>query len=163
MKTIHLTQGKRAVVDDEDYERVEAFTWCAVSTVCSRRIIWYAMSRSQGRRSLMHRVILGISDRRVLVDHRDGDGLNNRRDNLRPCTTRQNALARHTTQAISGLRGVHFDGRYRRRPWIVYVRGDGRARYVGCFATRREAAAAWAVAASAAYGEFANVIPPAND
>jgi hypothetical protein len=84
MKTIPLTQGKVAIVDDEDYERISSHKWYAQKTV---RGGWYAARRGETTKGkwetfYLHREILRVS-MHPEVDHIDGDGLNNQRSNLR--------------------------------------------------------------------------------
>ena len=95
MKTIELTQGYIALVDDADFDRVSAHKWYA--NVDRRRGKVYAYRKTHGphdkRKSIyLHRVLLGVSDPKVRVDHDDGNGLNNQRYNLRPCTNGQNNM-----------------------------------------------------------------------
>jgi hypothetical protein len=115
-KRIPLTQGKFALVDDADFERVNQFKWCA------HRIgnTWYATrsKKSKGERwlVLMHRFILGVTDRKVKVDHRDRDGLNNCRHNLREATHAENMHnSRRRVNNTTGYKGVYLNrrtGRY---------------------------------------------------
>ena len=91
MKLIALTKGKFAKVDAEDFERLSAFKWRVYSRKGHDTI--YAV-RSQydyetGKTSQisMHREIMGIEGR---IDHKNHDGLDNRKSNLRPCTHSQN-------------------------------------------------------------------------
>ena len=91
MREIPLTQDKVALIDDEDYERIAAHKWCAIRD----RSQWYAARNTQrdGRNTTvrMHREILGLSlGDGMETDHRNGDGLDNRRDNLRVATHAQN-------------------------------------------------------------------------
>lgn len=105
---IQLTQGQSALVSSEDYEAVAANKWHAV--LCQRR--WYA------RRSLkvagkmkviyMHRQIMGLGGDKEIVDHINGDGLNNTRQNLRITTYSQNNMNIQVTRAKTGIRGVYL-------------------------------------------------------
>lgn len=93
MKTIPLTKGKVALVDDQDYERVAAYRWCA-SQEGRKGLKWYAIrwEYKEGRRIKirLHRFILdvppGTLDDRV-VHHKDDDGLNCQRENLQVVAT----------------------------------------------------------------------------
>jgi len=93
MREIKLTKGQIALVDDADYEGLSKIKWCA--TLCSYayrqgtvkpKDKYYAKN---GKYGYMHRMLMNYPDGMV-VDHIDGDGLNNRRENLRIITTRQN-------------------------------------------------------------------------
>lgn len=87
MKEIELTQGKVALVSDEDYERVNNHKWCTNGGPDN----YYAKRGVKGVTQMMHRFILGleIGDKRQ-VDHSDMNGLNNQRENIRICSTGEN-------------------------------------------------------------------------
>lgn len=97
MKEISLTQGKVAIVDDEDFEYLNRWKWHARKNGQT----WYALRskswRIQGKRYgitiPMHRVIMGAPEGRV-IDHLNRDGLDNRRSNLRVTTFEENARNR---------------------------------------------------------------------
>ena len=101
MREIPLTQGRVAIVDDEDYEALNAFKW----NMSRRAHTVYAgrhARRKDGRctREYMHRVVLAMKLRRPLAkgeqtDHINGEGLDNRRENLRLATRSQNLYNRH--------------------------------------------------------------------
>jgi hypothetical protein len=80
MKYIPLTQGYEAIVDDEDYDSLVLHKWHILKVADLR----YARRKSYPTYQdvLMHRQILGVTDRSLDVDHKDGNGLNNRRENL---------------------------------------------------------------------------------
>ena len=103
MKTIPLTQGKVALVDDSDYEFLVNYgSWCADLTVSSG--IYYATCRRDYFNIKMHRLLLPNAK---MVDHKDGNGLNNQRNNLRSCTRSQNlANSKLRSDGASGYKGV---------------------------------------------------------
>lgn len=99
--------GLVALVDDEDYEWLNQWTWTAVST--HRRNGGYAMRIANSKTTLMHRLILGAPEG-AEVDHINGNGLDNRRSNLRLATRRQGlANRRRFKNNKSGFKGVQFD------------------------------------------------------
>ncbi|MGN8022187.1 AP2 domain-containing protein [Phyllobacterium sp. 22229] len=101
----------------------------------------------------MHRVILGITDER-LVDHVDRNGLNNRRSNLREANRTQNIANTGPYKGnISGFKGVSYDKE--RNLWKAQIRVEGRSKCIGRFVTPEEAARAYDELAFAAWGEFA--------
>jgi len=110
---------------------------------------------SRVRRSVaMHREILelDVSDNR-LVDHRDGNGLNNTRSNLRICDATRNAFNNKRQLPPSGFRGVHFDRATGK--WVAQIKIDGTKRHIGGFRTPEEAGRAYDAAVIAVAGEFA--------
>lgn len=136
-----LTQGFVAIVDDEDFERLLQLdrSWC----VAKRRHTNYAkrFQKDGSRRRViyMHRWILQAPDG-IEVDHISGDGLDNRRENLRLATPRQNSENRTgPTRSASGYRGVRGVGV---GSFQAYVNTGNRQISVGCWGTPEEAAAA---------------------
>src|SRR6185369_10082175 len=107
MKRIKLTQGKCALVDDEDFERVSQFKWVADK---DKNNLWYASRHfplGNGKRTTqkMHTFILNGLKK---VDHKNSDGLDNQKHNLRPATTSQNGAnrrkqARKTSSVFKGV------------------------------------------------------------
>lgn len=92
----------------------------------------------------------------VIVDHIDGDGLNNCRSNLRVATAAGNARNRRKSQRSPGYKGVMYDPKGKRH-WRAYIRCDGKKRHLGSFATAQEAAMAYNRAAITLFGEFARL------
>ena len=107
MKTIALTQGFVALVDDEDFDRVSAFKWSATKTktnVYAVRKVQTPLGRTTSQ--LLHRFIMEVTNPRVQVDHKDHNGLNNQRDNLRPGVCGENCGNRRKTRGASQFKGV---------------------------------------------------------
>jgi len=163
MRVIFLTRGKFAKVDDADYDWLNQWKWHARNS----RDTWYAArttsmdAEGTQRCILMHRELaaqLGLE----MVDHRNGDGLDNQRHNLRPCSRAQNAANRkiHKNNQ-SGFRGVRFDSGKYRLPWRADIQASGKREYLGNFACPAEAARAYNERATALFGDFArlNTIP----
>ncbi len=161
MKLILLTQGKYAQVDDKDYEYLMQWKWHYNTTSLSG----YAM-RSTGNkkgRPLMHRIILGITDSSIKIDHADGDGLNNQRYNLRIATLSQNAANRKkvSNKTVSKHKGVALlvdnrIGRNNKQTWYAHCCKDG-IRYIRYCKTEEEAAVSYNVMALGLFGEFAKL------
>jgi len=110
MKEIALTQGKVALVDAVDYERLMQWKWCILTAPHT----FYAIRnvrRPHAKRTVMymHRLILNTPDT-METDHRNGDGLDNRRTNLRICTKQENCRNRKMqSNNTSGFKGVYWD------------------------------------------------------
>ena len=159
-REIRLTKGFVTLVDDADYEWLSQWKWCVGGSVKKR----YAMRgvREPGRRGksartvLMHRVIMQAPSG-AEVDHRDGDGLNNCRSNLRFATrSGQTANAKITRGSTSKYRGVSLQ-RPSVRKWRAAITVAGQAKVIGSFLTEEEAARAYDKAAQRHFGEFARL------
>lgn len=101
MKSVTLSNGMTALVDDEDFDLVSAIRWHAVQRRNSR----YAQAMHNGKTVLMHRLVMSAGKGRI-VDHINGNGLDNRRENLRFATTAQNRANSNVAWGRSQYRGV---------------------------------------------------------
>ena len=139
MKSIKLTQWKYAIVDNDVYERVGKLRWYAWQHPNTGT--WYAARSEKGRRVHLHRAILN-APRNLHVDHINGNGLDNRRSNLRLATTAQNNQNRDKYKNnTTGYKGVSQQRGRRRFRAQIYV--NGRAIYLGWYETAIEAALAY--------------------
>jgi hypothetical protein len=152
MKTIPLSKGKVAIVDDEHFAAVNQHKW----TLHAKGYA-YRQTRRNGKTIsvLMHRFIMELAGRELgrLIDHANGDRLDNRASNLRPATPSQNgANSKLNRNNKSGYRGVsrHKDGR-----WVAAIKINGRKRHLGLFDTAPQAARVYDRDALAEWGEFA--------
>ena len=145
MKKIKLTQGKVAIVDDEDFEGLNQVKWYADRN----RNTWYAVRnfrRADGGRTLelMHRRILNAPIGKM-VDHHNGDGLDDRRENLRLCTTSVNRQNQHTICGTSKYQGVTWDKRNKK--WRAEIRINKKKIHIGRYKSEGLAAVAYNIAA----------------
>ena len=133
--------------DAEDAEKIAAFQWHIVTD--KTRDTLYLRSTKQTGAISFHRLVMGFPEEDL--DHRDGNGLNNQKDNLRPTTHQKNCFNRRKRigQYTSPYKGVCF--RIKTNRWLTQLNG----KHVGSYATELEAAQAYNIAASAAHGEFA--------
>jgi hypothetical protein len=156
MKTIALTHGLVARVDDDDFEDLNSRHWFANREYSG----YYAVSQDPGGKQYrMHRVILGITDPGVNVDHRDGDTLNNQRYNLRPCTDSQNGANRKiSSNNKSGYKGVHWNKAMGR--WAAQIQWHNKVYTLGYHSDPLEAARAYDRRALQIFGEFARTNLP---
>lgn len=154
MQEIKLTQGKIALVDDEDYERLNQFKWCANRN----RKKWYAQRgvwiNSKVKTIKMHRVILNTS-KEMEVDHINGDGLDNRKLNLRNCSNQQNQCNRrlpHKNNKL-GIKGVRWNKNAKK--FHAKIQVNGKTIHLGYFNVLGDADSAYRKAEEKYFGEFA--------
>ena len=156
MKHIKLSRGKSAIVDDMDFESLNAFKWSLTVGKTGKMYAHRRAGKPKKRLISMHRVIMGIDDKpgTVTVDHLNGDGLDNRRENLRVCTLGENSRNLHRAWGKYGLRGVRqeLNGKWRAR-----IRHNYKLFDVGTFDTERDAAVAYAFASKLFHGEFGSL------
>lgn len=148
MKYIELTQGKRAIVDDADCDMLMQHKWYAVNN----NNHWYASTRLRNRGGIipMHRLLLDIPQG-IECDHINHDGLDNRRSNIRPCTTSQNQQNRLLIFGSSKYKGVSW----KRGAWEAGIRKDGKWSYLGRYETEDDAALAYNLYAMTLFKEYA--------
>jgi hypothetical protein len=155
MKTIKLTKGRIALVDDVDYERINVHKWHVNEG--SKAPTFYAARQSprvNGRQTLirMHHEILGVPSY-VRIDHKNRDALDNRRSNLRVATAQQNASNRKMQcNNSSGYRGVSKHKLTHK--WYAYINFKGERRHLGVFPSAMAAHRAYKHAARHLYREF---------
>lgn len=157
MKTIPLSRGMLAIVDDEDYERLCSFNWFAYegnSTFYAQRHK-LGVNRNESRPFiLMHREILNVVDPSILVDHIDGNGLNNQKSNLRECNRSQNKQNGKVYKCSkTGYRGVTY--RKDLNKFRSKISFNGKEIHLGYFKTAIEAAQERDKKAIELHGEFA--------
>lgn len=155
---VPLSQGKVAVIDFAD-RWVLKYNWSAVNCGKSGRELWYAQAyvpdgfNGQKNGVRMHRLIIGALPGQQ-CDHKSGDGLDNRRDNLRVASPSRNCQnKRKSPTAISSkFKGVTISGKIKRQARIMV---GGKRLHLGTFNSDEEAARAYDEAAIRYYGQFA--------
>lgn len=152
MKEIKLTKGQVALVDDGDFDWLSQWTWLAheLKRTC------YAY-RSGAPLTYMHRLILGLEPGDGLqCDHRDGNGLNNQRHNIRVCTVLENSWNKHRRhRGKSGLMGVCE----RNGKWRCRVGKNKKNAVYKTFATKEEAIRCYNETVLRLRGEYAVLNP----
>jgi AP2-like factor, euAP2 lineage len=158
MKEIALTKEKIAYVDDDDYDRIQQYSWAAVDN----KHTWYAKGvwkDASGNRKLiyMHRFILDAPPEKC-VDYIDHNGLNNQKSNLRLCSYSENMRNLRSKRGVSKYKGVYLNPTNNR--WFAQIR-DGKGFALGTYDSEEDAARAYNIAAKQIFGEFAflNDIP----
>ena len=152
MKEILLTQGKVALVDDEDYEELSKYKWCFTMRKGARTgyvVRYLGKGGGRGTTVPMHRVIMKAQKGQE-VDHKDGNGLNNQKENLRFATRAQNSANKKSCNS-TGFKGVYKN----KKRWSVNIGMDGKTKYLGSYSTKEEAALAYNRAAQEHFGEYA--------
>jgi hypothetical protein len=143
---IPLTQGKVAIIDDEDWPLVSSHKWHASAKTNYSITSWYAVD---SKRIPMHQILGGKR-----WDHINGDSLDNRRSNLRPATHQQNNCntGAHFS-STSKYKGVSWATRQTK--WVAQIKVFGHNKHIGVFTDEHKAALAYDQAARQYHGEFA--------
>lgn len=152
-KSITLTQGKVALVDDEDFEYLNQWKWFAEKRGSG---LVYAVRNVKQKPLHMHTQIIK-TPKGMVTDHINGDGLDNRRCNLRACTHGENMRNRKVGQVNnkSGYKGAHWSKRQEK--WKAEIRVNGKSIHLGYFNDLIEAAQAYDRAARKYHGKFAKL------
>jgi hypothetical protein len=162
MKEISITGGYTAFVDDQDFHEASKHTW----HIQKEKHTMYAYTniqipgkrRANGkqafRRVSLHRLLVG-ANRGEIWDHRNRNGLDCQRSNLRKCTQSENN-ANKITWGVSRFKGV-YPSRSRYRKWLAHVQYKGKRYRIGSFFTEEEAARAYDAKAREVFGEFARL------
>lgn len=159
-KNARKYKGYVALVDDEDFEELNQFSWCAVrgGQWSYSQDNFYAVraklcSDGVQRVVRMHRELLNAS-KGAIIDHINHNSLDNRRENLRFCTCTENLHnSRPSKYGTSKFKGVHRGSSYRK--WCACIKIDSKVIKLGRFIDELEAAKAYDVAAKEHFGEFA--------
>jgi hypothetical protein len=164
----HADAPKFAMVDDEDYDKLSQYNWCAIKGGHT----FYATTtirQPDGRRMMtqMHRIIMQLTDKKIFVDHKDGNGINNQKSNLRAVTQAQNMCNRLSNKiATSKYVGVSWHQYKRKRKdgsyhyygyWTAVIGSNGKDFRLGLFKDEIEAAKAYDAKAKELHGEFARL------
>lgn len=161
MKEIPLTQGKFALVDDEDFDRVNQFNWYAQGTGKEPSRKFYATRRVGKRLVLLHRWLLNAGETEE-VDHKNNDSLDCQKHNLRLATSQQNQfnIPKDRNRKLSS----RFKGVCRVKPivnatnpFMAYISFGGKRTHLGYFSSEIEAAKAYDSAARTYFKEFASL------
>lgn len=148
MKTINNC----ILISDEDFDKVSAFNWRIKVERCGNQYAetWIKSDTGKHKRLFMHHLILGRKDGFV-TDHKDGNGLNNQRSNLRFATPQQNVFNRRTF-SNTGLKGITRlkSGRFRAQICV-----NGKRIHLGYFGSLTKASEFYNTKAKEYHGKFA--------
>lgn len=153
---IPVSSGKWfAIVDDDDVDRLSQFTWSA-SYISGRPEQRYAQTKTGtgGHMIKMHRLIMGVTNKSLKVDHVNGNPLDNRKENLRVCKQGENMRNYRRASGSVGTRGVckTAKGKFRARIRLNMVGYE-----IGTFDTLHDASVAYAFASQVFHGEFGSL------
>lgn len=156
MKKIKLTQNKYALVDDSDFEKLNKFKWFPDKGGNTFYVVRNSKdSKGKHKKVRMHQEIMK-TPRGMETDHRDGNGLNNQRKNLRICTKSQNQHNRGKYQCnTSGFKGVSWHKN--KEKWESQIRVDGTLKHLGSFLNKIEAYEAYCKACIKYHKEFSRI------
>ena len=153
MPHIKLTQNQYTIVDDKDYEKAFKFKWCYNNGYAMRN-----ESRKIGKKTiLLHRFLMNPPSN-MSVDHINGNRLDNRRQNLRICSHRENLYnqsGNKSKKSKSIYKGVFWDTG--RNKWLAMIGFQGRSINLGRFVQERHAAMAYDIWAKELFGEYAKL------
>ncbi len=162
MGEIQLTRGQITLVDDEDYDYLTQWKWCALYNT-STKTYYVVRNQTHGeyesydtrKMFLMHRVILQV-DNSYQVDHVNHNTLDNRKENLRLATISENLRNRNKPKNNkSGYKGVSWKSRD--KVWAAQIKIGGKSIYLGSYTTPEDAYDAYKKAAIELHGEFAKL------
>jgi len=157
MKTIKLTKGYEVIVDDEDFEYLSKFKWhvwvkkngkpYAYATIPIHRMIFKESVKYLGNEH---------------IDHKNGDGLDNRKNNLRLCDSGKNMMNRsvNSNKKSSKFKGVYLNGKSKINPFYSMISFRKKNYRLGQFKTEKEAAIAYDKKAIELCGDFARLNYP---
>lgn len=158
MKKIKLNKELFAIVDDDDFETVNAYRWHARK----ERYHFYAVRSAKiAQKKItvrMHRFILGLKDGDgIKVDHRNGDGLDNRQRNLRKCTVAENnrnrGIGKNNTTGFLGV-SVARNRKSKNLRWRAIIYFNNKRINLGSFGSPQEAAQVYKKASIKYHGKF---------
>lgn len=166
-KRIKLTRGKVAIVDEDDFERLCGYSWhyegSSKKQYASRKIYvkgTYKIGKKQ-KTIRMHTDVMGVPPKGYVIDHINGNSLDNRKSNLRICLFSQNAKNQKNRTHYKGkkcssiYKGVSWHKKSKK--WIAYIMVDYKCIYLGTFSDEKEAGKEYNKNASIYFGEFARL------
>lgn len=140
------------LIDDEDYEKISKFKWFINKRLYVRRTQYINGKEKELR---LHRYILNIIDSNIIVDHINGNTLDNRKCNLRICNNKQNSYNSKKIKSSSKYKGVFWNKVNNK--WQAQIHPEGKHIHLGYFDSELDAAKKYNEMALKYYGEFAKI------
>jgi len=148
MKILPISGGQQVLLDDGDFEALSKFRWTA-----QKRKHTFHAARYEGKKYVyMHRLLVSAGPGEQ-VDHKDGNGLNNQRDNLRVATRAQNQMGYRHDCVQRGSRGVYWHKAAKK--WMARLVHNQKGVYLGLFNNKADAQQAYNEASQRLFGDFA--------
>lgn len=165
---INLTQGKQAIVDADKLALISNYKWFACK---SRNGVFYAGTKINGKLIKLHRFLLDVTDSKIIIDHINHDGLDNRMSNLRICTNHQNIIntssRKNSTSKYLGvcykpirkrkLKSGNLSTKEYIKKWVAQIQFNNKKKFIGRFETEVDAAIAYNNHAKLFFKEYANL------
>lgn len=142
-------------IDDDALHFLDNVNWYVLKNKKNKQ---YVVVRNKGEKSkYLHRLILGVEDSKIFVDHISGDCLDNRRSNLRLCTNAENSRnQRKCSASKSPYKGITWNKQNKK--WMAQITDDkGKHRYLGSYVDPKEAHEAYCEASKKYHGEFGRI------
>lgn len=151
MKLFLNNTSEYGLIDRKDYELIKHLTWNITKGFGP-----YIVAGGGNNKILLHRFLMNVTNTRIHVDHINGNGLDNRRNNLRLCTNQENHFNTKKRQGTtSKYKGVYWNTE--RKKWQVSVKDlNGKTKSLGRYVDEVEAAKAYDKYVKNLYGKFAN-------
>jgi len=141
------------LIDDEDFERVNQYNWFINKNGKTFYVVRNVKTNGKKTKQPLHRFILYMTDSKILVDHIDGNGLNNCKDNLRTATHSQNSMNRGADRDnTTGFKGVFWHKRDKK--FMAQITFNRKQIFLGYFSTAEEASTVYEAKAKELFGEF---------
>jgi hypothetical protein len=148
-----MNTGRQIFVDDEDKHILYKYFLNTMKTKGGyTRYVVCKYLHNNKHAGMLHRIILNVTDRKIIVDHEDGNGLNCTKNNLRICDYSQNQFNRRLTAIYHEVKGLQF--RHDRGYWVAYIGFRNKRIRLGAFAVKQDAINARLAAEKFYYGEF---------
>ena len=153
---ITLTQSYEMEIDNEDYDKIKDYKWHTRKCKNTCYAITHIYKSNKRTTIAVHRLLINVPEN-MFVDHKDGNGLNNKKENLRICTNAQNQMNRNKPiNNVSGFKGVYYiNEKNRKRKYRAFICKNNKTINLGDYFTPEEAAITYDKKAKELFGEFA--------